>query len=764
MNKKSLALSISLMTALIACGGDNTSNVTVTDVNPNAGAVEQSRVNFQPAEGQLSIPNDLLFSGTNDGTLEMPDETSAKAAGQAVDFTNPAAALGTLDGWSPMMPMVLGVTTADGATIDAATVNGQTVRMIQTNCQLGGTGCTVFSPLTFGVDYVAIVSGSSIVVAPLKPLVSATTFIVGITNGVLDSRGEALAGSGLYEQVTRAVADVDLSGNATLGGLQAAINGYEGIVAAGTAGAVAADSLVYTASWTTTSVGSGQIGVLGNLAVVAPQITAVAHAAPVPVTVEDALIGAGVLPAAANGTTGLDAALLLSASVTLPYYSGTPDQVPASDPLANGWTALCDSGVALQIATATGAIAAATPGPNHVACQGVGLGDLGLDTDRHITRFNPVPAIRAMNTLAVQITIPADQVTFPGPWPIAMVQHGITSKKEDMLAITGALSQAGIATFAIDLPLHGSRGLASATAGGAVVSAGSDATVYMNLANLPVARDNVNQSIADMLGLRTAIKNGISGVFASTNFDLTNISFVGMSLGGITGVGFAETAQANGLPLSRVALSVPGGGIGPLLLDSASFGPLVQGSVVAGAGAPVSSEFLAFIAGNGGNCVASDLGCNYTGFTAGLDQSGLAQIQAILAQFAFAAQSIVDPADPNNFAAGLASRSAPIYMAEVVGDGINNLSDQVIPNQSSIGGLTFGGTEPLAAFLGLTGVDADNDPAVSGLVRFTAGDHGSLLSPSADAATTVEMQTQLSLFLSGAGINIVNAVPVLDLP
>lgn len=766
MNTKTLMLTAGFLVTLAGCGGDNSSTITIAEVNPNAGQVQKSRINFQPAEGQLSLPNDLLFLGTNDGTLETPDETAAKSAGQAVDFTNPAAALGAMDGWSTMMPMSLSVSVASGATIDATTVNAQTVRVIQTNCQLGFSGCSTFSPLTFGLDadYVAGVSGSSIVVAPRKPLAAATTFVVGITNGVKDSRGEPLAGSLLYEQVTQAAADVDLSGNATLGALQAVINGYENVVAAGTGGAVAPDEFIYTAAWTTVSVGSGQRGVLGGLAANPPQVSAVAHAVAPQITVEDALIASGALPAAANGTTGLDAALLLNGSVTLPYYSGTPAQTTPSDPLSDGWTALCDSGVAVQIATASGAINAAVAGPNDAICAGFGLRDLGLDSDRHITRFNPIPAKRADHSLAVQITVPADQVTFPGPWPVVILQHGITSKKEDMLAVTGALSQFGLATFAIDLPLHGSRGLASASRGGAVVSAGTDATVYMNLANLPVARDNVNQSIADMLGLRSAIANGISGDLNSANFDLTNISFAGMSLGGMTGVGFAETAQANGLALSRVALSVPGGGIAPLLIDSAAFGPLVKGSVVAGAGAPISAEFLAFVAGNGGNCAPSDLGCNFTGFVAGLDQTGLAQINAILLQFAFAAQTIIDPADPNNFAAGLAGRSAPIYMAEVVGDGVNNLADQVIPNQSSVGGLSFGGTEPLAVFLGLSGVDADNDPAVSGVVRFTAGSHGSLLSPASDAATTVEMQTQLSLFLSGAGINIVNPIPVLDLP
>jgi len=326
-------------------------------------------------------------------------------------------------------------------------------------------------------------------------------------------------------------------------------------------------------------------------------------------------------------------------------------------------------------------------------------------------------------TLSVQITVPNTALGMPaGPWPVVILQHGITRQKEDMLALTGALSAAGFATFAIDHPLHGERGLASAVAADGVANASDpgETTDYMNLAFLLSGRDNLRQSMADMLGLRMAIGNSINGAFSSADFDTSNVQFVGQSLGSISGVGF--TQLANGLPLGlniqRSALSVPGGGIVPLLLDSASFGDLVQTSVLAGAGLTASDSPEV--------------------------------ISSVLAQFAFAAQTVIDGADPLNYTRGLVELGTPIYINEVVGgETVNDLADQVIPNQSSFGGLTFGGTEPLAAFLGLQNVNSANNGASSGIVRFDQGTHGSLLS--GDVATA-EMQAQVTAFLLGNGI------------
>jgi hypothetical protein len=118
-------------------------------------------------------------------------------------------------------------------------------------------------------------------------------------------------------------------------------------------------------------------------------------------------------------------------------------------------------------------------------------------------------------------------------------------------------------------------------------------------------------------------------------------------------------------------------------------------------------------------------------------------------RFLGAAQQVLDPVDPINY--GFASAQNAILLQEVIGNGSDFLPDQVIPN--SVPGAPLSGTEPLIRALGLPALTATTQAAngVRGAVRFTAGDHGSLLSPAASLAATVEMQGQMASLLSTGG-------------
>jgi hypothetical protein len=80
----------------------------------------------------------------------------------------------------------------------------------------------------------------------------------------------------------------------------------------------------------------------------------------------------------------------------------------------------------------------------------------------------------------------------------------------------------------------------------------------------------------------------------------------------------------------------------------------------------------------------------------------------------------------------------------VVGNGGSVLPDQVIPEPRP--GAPLSGTEPLIRALGLPAITATTQAAngVRGAVRFTRGDHGSLLSPAASPAGDAEMQGQMA--------------------
>jgi hypothetical protein len=101
--------------------------------------------------------------------------------------------------------------------------------------------------------------------------------------------------------------------------------------------------------------------------------------------------------------------------------------------------------------------------------------------------------------------------------------------------------------------------------------------------------------------------------------------------------------------------------------------------------------------------------------------------------------------------------SKSLLLQEVVGGG-DVLPDQVIPN--AVAGAPLSGTEPLIRVLGLATITQTTQSAsgIRGAVRFTQGDHGSLLSPVASPAATAEMQGEMASLLvsQGAAVQISN--------
>ena len=483
------------------------------------------------------------------------------------------------------------------------------------------------------------------------------------------------------------------------------------------------------------------------------------------------------------------AASLKQGSVNLPYYLST------TDPLNGRWTAACTNGLALQTIGADNIPAligngTLTVGPNNDLCQAASGGrlldldtsNLGLNDLRHVTRYSPIPARQGRNedgteTLTVQITVPDPAVvnllaSLPDSgvapiskpdagWPVVILQHGITSKKEDFLAITGALSIAGFATAAIDHPLHGSRGF---DIDGKIINSsggfGGSTTDYLNLASLLTTRDNNRQSVVDTLGLRLGLNAVVDLTGGSIDLDGSDVSFIGQSLGSITGISTVAIANESfgaTNPLSnfdgmfkfdRAVFNVPGGGTASFLIESPSFSALIKGSLLASASADFQ-QFLGAYAAENDIPIAQAVAPAFVAFEAILNDAQKAEINGTFASFVFAAQTITDASDPNNFAAMLAANS-DFMIQEVIGGGVNDdgntaLPDQVIPN-STVSSPTFAGTEPLAKFAGVSGVSSTT--VGNGLVRFIAGEHSSLLNPTLSVGVTTEMQRQAALFIA----------------
>ncbi|MCA1931750.1 VolA/Pla-1 family phospholipase [Rheinheimera sp.] len=789
MNKLLLSFAIASALGLAGCGGESLDEIKDDTQTGGEVQVPLSRVVYDPANGVLSAPNDLLLQGTTDGTLFMPGEKNA--AGTHIDapnYADPTTALGALDGWSTQNPFTVALSFTAGVTLDAASVQqAGAVYLVETlmgdpaspdaNCRAvpRGTACKAVDSLTYGVDYISRASGNSVAIIPLKPLKPATTYILVFTDAIKDSEGRSVAPSSSYELVKQDIATKPLGTAAQLA-LQAVINSFENAVSAES---INKAGIIYTAAITTQST--------------APVFTTIKQLmAPSPLNnntppsvmltntgavVSDVLFpGQAVADSLADPRFIFKLAKLYTGTINLPYYLGAATAENPTAPLSTRWTARCDSGAIIASLTQAQktALEAGITNPaqagNDAFCNAASNGalrDFGLDKQRHLTKFNVIPKVNSTQTLAVQVTVPDEVrgaalglVKPAAGWPVVILQHGITSKKEDMLAITGALSARGFATIAIDHPLHGSRGF------GALNASNGNATVYMNLSNLLVTRDNLRQSIADMLGLRLGMNfNNQPGLL-----NTQDVQFLGHSLGAISGtsmVALANTttgnAQLDALYKIRAAtLAMPGGAVANFLLDSASFGPTIKASVLLGAGGATAQGYIDFATSNscGAGQSAPYAAC-FNSFVQALsatNPTALAALNASFSSFAFAAQTVTDAGDPNNYAAMLAASATPTYIIEVVGDQASQLPDQVIPNRTP---MPLAGTEPLAALLGASAVNnvAGTYPVTgTALSRFIAGGHSSILSPTASAAATTEMQSQsVSFFMSrGAGVLVTN--------
>jgi dienelactone hydrolase len=684
-----------------AAGNGNPSGATP----PAAAAATAAR--FQPAQGIFPFPNDLYFSGTTDGTINIQP---------ANGLIPQQVGLNALDGWSTTAPIRVNFAGA----LNPASFNASNVRVYQVTVSNTNKAVSGFTRvLTYGVDYTAGVATdtgvgplileirplrplepSSGPLLPTDPLPPGTGYLVVLTNGIQMANGSAATADRDYASIKTALGPtVNPAGCATLP--NAPMQGACGFTASHFAvaanpalGAAAVNPANVIVSFHfSTQATRDTMRVLGQLTFLAPPPAIVVNAAPgTPLNLINP-----ALPPIANARVG---------TITVPYYSYIPTaQAPGgistdSTVLRRAWTA-----------------AAAPPAPLTDPLN-----------ERNLTRFNPVPALVANKAIPLLVTVPNANAGAAGVkpaegWPVVIFQHGITGDRSNALALAGAFAQAGWVVAAVDLPLHG---IASTThplyqasneqtfnldlvvnasgAAGQDSLIDSSGTHYINLSYPLASRDNQRQAAVNMLALRRALPTlDLDGDTSTVDVDNTRVAFVGMSLGSITGIVYGASLPNPALART-MAFSVPGGGLAELLRDSVQFGPRIN---------------------------------------AGLQAQGLLPGTTMYNQFMRDVQAIIDAGDSLNYVTRVATGRA-IYFSQVVGATPPPPNpDQVIPNSA---------TQRLITALQGAGVPfprvVPGSPVVngSGYVNFIAGDHGSLLSPAASAAATVEMQTEAVVF------------------
>ena len=795
-----MLLSLSVAAALAGCGGGE----TLEDVKNNSVTViPKATVKFDPANGVISVPNDLLMSGTLDGTINIPGELNSENVSiPRTAYADPQLAIGALDGWSTQVPFKIDLTFPPGISLDeTSAASPGTVRIFevimgasQTDAECSqapaGAACKLVGELTFGVDFVTQASGDAVAIVPLKPFKAGSSYINVLTTGLKDSEGRSVEPSSSYGTAKQEAPLVTPSQLA----LQGAVNSYENVVVS--SGNITKDDIIFSAAMTMQSAGPvlGTIKKVLAASLTEPTIPTPALQIPTqPMTdVQVALASQGV-----TVPDIFQVAQYQKGSIQLPMYLGTPTGKEISDLNDTYWQGMCDSAVAILGYKAQAGEAFPTDpiSTNDAMCAALSDGqlrDLGLDSTKHLTKYNSLPKMQSMANVPVQITKPILPVVnayrsglglepftaMPaGGWPVVIMQHGITTQKESMLTLTAQLSLQGFATVAIDHPRHGERGVDVDVDGNDDFNATTGSVLsYMNLSSLLVARDSLRQSSADLLGLRLGLN--FSG---DSSLNSTDVSYIGHSLGSIVAPAFI--AQANSpladqvdplFKVNAVALASGGGGIASFLLESAAFGPFIQGSVLSQAGTAEADEFNAFLNADAlSNCGAllpdmqDFLSCGFNEFAASLTMAGetdkLANIKGVMTQFVFAAQTALDSGDPTNYAATVKALETPVYMNVVVGDGTdNNKPDQVIPPMTASNPIA--GTVPLANLMGLETVSTTQAPTEMGssyLVKFNTGHHGSVLTPAQDerqsttvagsAAANAEMQLQIATYLVSRG-------------
>ncbi len=350
----------------------------------------------------------------------------------------------------------------------------------------------------------------------------------------------------------------------------------------------------------------------------------------------------------------------------------------------------------------------------------------------NLTQFNTTPVATSTETIPLLVSVPKTGI---GPWPVVIFQHGITSDRTAMMAIADSLASVGFAAVAIDMPLHG---LApghplktslertfdldlvnnSSGAAGPDSTADTSGTHYINLSNLVVTRDNVRQSTADLFALFNALAS-MDYDGGGADFDTSNVYFVGHSLGAMAGIPFLALETG----VKEAVLGMPGSGIAKLLDGSATFGPVIAAGLA--------------------------------------DAAGVIKGSADYETFMAAAQTLLDSGDPGNYASA-ATTGRGILQFEIVGDGDSILPDQVIPINVLADAPTgtvpapLSGTDPLATLMGLSNVSTSTVGSGAQLaqIRFSVGDHRSLLDPTASSVATTVMQTAMTTFLAANGLTV----------
>ncbi|MEP5231292.1 MAG: hypothetical protein ABJQ78_07640 [Alloalcanivorax sp.] len=787
MNTYKKVLPLAVAMALAACGGGSD---TVPDQSEGA-TILGTYPKFNPVTSDLPLNTDLIFAdaSTSDGTANVGVASNpAEAAVNGLDgfSTNApfdiAFAGGSIDPGSICTPVqaAMGAECAPNVFLIPLDTSGGNGDALDPGNVVGvldsALPSTVYTATTVSVD-----GGSNNVlrVTPQTPLLPETKYLVFVTDGLLNAEGDPVGGSASYQLMGANEPSVP----ASLAPVRGAVQGWEtiagGVLAMSGLAAdpvSAKDAVVISYTFTTSNPVVPMLGMAApGAALVTTQVemgfdlpaavsnletlSAVAELSK-PAAREVGMVT--LLPPQGEGLPptdlGLDlgslspqltagVASLFTGYIKLPYYLTTPDTTASASYTMDAWQPDQILGAMLSSSLPEGS-------PS--------LPPMDVGGSYNVTYRYPFAQRQSTESVPLQLTLPTSEgCGEASPYQTAIYVHGITSDRTSVAGLAHSLAQQCIATVAIDLPLHGVTtdmnspfyGLNVENTGAEGVGSllgqlyGENAPAerhfndpagsggqFINLNTLANTRDNLRQSVMDLLNLNASL-SAINDQLAprGVELDVTDVNVVGASLGGIVATTFATVNQlayaADGAlagqamnpelasklnPLSSVAVSVGGSQLAYLLNESQTFGPQISAGLAAAGVTPGTDSFNRFL---------------------------------------YVAQSTVDSGDPVNYASILAGEgemgaqlagaglTVPVLLQQVNGD-------SVVPNGAEA--LPLVGTQGLSTLMGATQLYPSPNPQAQSpaIVKMVNGAHSSLLSPAAGLSVTNEMQTQVVTFIS----------------
>ncbi|WP_162844303.1 alpha/beta fold hydrolase [Photobacterium jeanii] len=562
------------------------------------------------SDSNLPMPNDLYFLG-KDGVQSIDNQLIIFGCGDTDDGATPESsvenatkcALEDLDGWSTTAPFSLPME-GDVSQLDSGTFKDNVRLFAERSFPLSGYG-----ELKFGKDFtVQATRFGHLQILPLRPFAAATQHVLVVSNGLKSTSGDAVKPS---------VAFNDLLQNEQTDPLLAAYKAQtEALFTTLGDEAITPDNTFYIAAIKTQSIGKVLKSLVKNPEADANGLTSAD-------TPEEHLVGAGLPPEVLDTIVGRVVGGII----------GNPDIDPNFCDSNVGDGLLVECVRKLQATVKLPYYLADSSAINHTNCaiDSNNQADArfwfktdGIKVDDNETYFDSyrftrescqplysawhvegegtirdplMPISTATQELQVQVVLPnPDRTPMPNDgWPVVLFAHGITAAKEfgngGMLLldnfVQAELANQGYAVIAIDHPLHNTRAVDFDGDGSYEVNVSqslrglfsgheqADVKNFLKADALLTSRDNLRQSIADLINLRASLDQGLNFTYPTNiaeRFDSENVFVMGHSMGAIAGASFSGIVAESDLALNGAILANPGGGIGGILMNSVWLG------------------------------------------------------------------------------------------------------------------------------------------------------------------------------------------------